>query len=280
MGKLKGKTIAIIASRKVEEQSEIVKKLGGTPVHRPAQGTVFLEDTSKIEYEITRIIKEYFDWVILTTGMGLEKLIELSRQMGQEKSFLDALRNTKIAARGYKTINMLKKYDLMAEVRDTDGSTAGLVQALSSYDLQNTRVALQLHGDPAPLLIQLLQEQQAVFHEILPYKHIPPAPEILEQLLQEIVNGQIDAVSFTSTPQVRFLFAYAKKQGAKNLLLNAFDTNVVALSVGKVTGQALREEGVTRIVIPKNERIGSALVTLAQYYDRNENSIEKIGLKS
>jgi len=274
MGKLQGKNIAIIASRKVEEQSTIVKNLGGNPVLRPAQGTVFLSDTANIKAEITRVIEGYFDWIIFTTGMGLEKLVDISREMGEESNFLDALKKTKIAARGYKTVNMLKKLNLLAEVRDTDGSTAGLVQALSTHDLQNARVALQLHGDPAPLLVQWLKEQQAIFREILPYKHTPPKTEVLEQLVREITEQQIDAVSFTSTPQVRFLFMYAKEHGMVDSLLHSFATNVVALSVGKVTAQALREEGVTRIVIPKIERMGSALMTLAQYYDSNSESME------
>lgn len=273
MKKLQGKRIAIVASRKVEEQSTIVKNLGGQPVLRPAQGTVFLSDTANIEAEIMKVIEGYFDWVILTTGIGLETLVKIARQMGEEEAFLAALGKVRIAARGYKTVNMLKKLDLTAEVRDTDGSTAGLVQALSAHDLQNARVALQLHGDPAPLLVQWLQEQQAVFHEILPYKHIPPEKETLQELLQEILEGQVDAVSFTSTPQVRFLFAHAKEQGVKDQLVTAFETNVIALSVGKVTAQALREEGVTRIVIPENERMGSALMTLAKYYDDSRDGI-------
>lgn len=274
MKKLEGKRIAIVASRKVEEQSTIVKNLGGEPVLRPAQGTVFLSDTADIEAGITKVMEGYFDWVILTTGVGLETLVKISREMGAEAAFLAALRNVKIAARGYKTVNMLKKLDLTAEVRDTDGSTAGLVQALAAHDLKNARVALQLHGDPAPLLVEWLQKQEAAFHEILPYKHIPPETEVLEQLLQDILEGQVDAVSFTSTPQARFLFAYAKEQGVKDLLVAAFETNVIALSVGKVTAQALREEGVARIVIPENERMGSALMTLAKYYDEHRNTAE------
>lgn len=274
MKKLEGKRIAIVASRKVEEQSAIVKNLGGEPVLRPAQGTVFLSDTADIEAEITKVMEGYFDWVILTTGVGLETLVKISREMGAEEAFLATLRNVKIAARGYKTVNMLKKLDLTAEVRDTDGSTAGLVQALAAHDLKNARVALQLHGDPAPLLVEWLQKQEAAFHEILPYKHIPPETEVLEQLLQDILEGQVDAVSFTSTPQARFLFAYAKEQGVKDSLVAAFETNVIALSVGKVTAQALREEGVARIVIPENERMGSALMTLAKYYDEHRNITE------
>lgn len=274
MKKFTDKRIALVGPRKAEEQSAIVKKLGGIPLLRPAQGTVFLND-SNVESEITNLLEGHFDWLIVTTGVGTETLVKKAREMGQEEAFLAALKNVKIAARGYKTVNMLKKLGLKPVVRDDDGSTAGLVRALASYDFKGLKVALQLHGDPAPNLVQWLQQQEAEFHEILPYKHIPPETEVLEQLITEILEGQIDAVSFTSTPQARFLLSYAKEKGVKDEVLDAFSKNVVALSVGKVTGQALREEGITRIVMPEDERMGSALMALAQYYHDKEDEVLK-----
>jgi uroporphyrinogen-III synthase len=274
MKKFTDKRIALVGPRKAEEQSAIVKKLGGIPLLRPAQGTVFLNDAN-VESEITNLIEGHFDWLIVTTGVGTETLVKKAHEMGQEEDFIGALKKVKIAARGYKTVNMLKKLGLKPVVRDDDGSTAGLVRALSSYELKGLKVALQLHGDPAPRLVEWLQQQEAEFHEILPYKHIPPATEVLEQLITEILEGKIDAVSFTSTPQARFLLSYAKEKGVKEEMLAAFSTTVVALSVGKVTGQALREEGITRIIMPEDERMGSALMALAQYYHDKEAEVSK-----
>ncbi|MCL6573611.1 MAG: uroporphyrinogen-III synthase [Bacillus sp. (in: Bacteria)] len=265
MKKLTDKRIALAGPRKAEEQSAIVKNLGGIPLLRPAQGTVFLSDAN-VEAEITKLLAGYFDWLIVTTGVGTETLVKKAREMGQGEAFIAALTTVKIAARGYKTVNMLKKLGLKPVVRDDDGSTSGLVRSLSTYDFKGLKVALQLHGDPAPRLVDWLQQQEAEFHEILPYKHIPPEPEVLEMLITEILSGQIDAVSFTSTPQARFLLSYAKEKGVKDEVLAAFSTTIVALSVGKVTGQALREEGIKRIVMPEDERMGSALMALAEYY--------------
>jgi uroporphyrinogen-III synthase len=155
-------------------------------------------------------------------------------------------------------------------VRDDDGSTAGLIRSLSTCEkfVNGTRVALQLHGDPAPLLIEFLEENEATYHEILPYIHTPPSEDVIDLLLSEIIEGSIDAVSFTSTPQVRFLFAHADKKGQTTMLLNQFENKVVALAVGKVTAQALKEHGVNRVIFPEIERMGSAIVCLADYYSK------------
>lgn len=267
--KLEGKRIALLGARKAEEQSTIVKNLGGTPILRPSQGTVFLNDDN-VKTEVMNIIEGYFDWIILTTGVGTETLIKMARDLGKEREFLIALKKLNIAARGYKTVNTLKKYNLVPIARDDDGSTVGLIRDLQRFDLKDLHIALQLHGDPAPHLVYWLEQQQAHFHEILPYQHIPPETTILEKLLIEILEQKVDAVSFTSTPQVRNLFAFAEEKKKKEELLQSFETTVVALSVGKVTGQALKEQGILRIVIPEYERMGSALMKLAQYFDQLE----------
>ncbi|MCP8968402.1 uroporphyrinogen-III synthase [Ectobacillus ponti] len=267
MGKLTGKRVALAGPRKAEELSRLVANLGGIPLIRPAQGTVFLDD-SHVEQEIHDIIAGAFDWLIATTGVGLDKLHQAAEAMGRAEEFAAALGRLSIAARGYKTVNMLKKWGLQPLVRDDDGSTAGLMRELASHDLRQKRVALQLHGDPAPKLVAWLEEQGAEFHEILPYHHVPPKPDMLELLVGELLAGDIDAVNFTSTPQARFLMEYAREKGVAEQVLAAFAGPVVAVAVGKVTAQALREAGITRIVVPEEERMGSAIVKLAQYYEQ------------
>ncbi|TYR80529.1 uroporphyrinogen-III synthase [Priestia megaterium] len=265
MKRLEGKRIALAGQRKLEEISKIVSNLGGIPLARPAQGTIFLDD-SNLEADIRKLVEDNYDWFIFTTGIGVETLYKTADKIGVGSEFLSAIKQANVAARGYKTVNMLKKLEIIPAVRDDDGSTAGLIRALKSYDLTECKVALQLHGDPAPKLIDFLEKQNAQFKEILPYQHVPPKEEIVAQLVQEILNGQIDAVNFTSAPQARFLFTYARDKGVDADLIKAFQTNVVAVAVGKVTAAALKEEGIGRIVVPTQERMGSAIVALEQYY--------------
>ncbi|CAH0345343.1 uroporphyrinogen-III synthase [Bacillus sp. CECT 9360] len=267
--KLEGKRIALVSQRKNEELKKLVENMGGTALIRPAQGTVFLDD-SNVETDINSLLIGNYDWMIFTTGVGTDTLRSIAKKMGKEREFIDALATAKIAARGYKTVNVLKKLDITPIVRDDDGSTAGLMRELAAHDLKGCRVALQLHGDPAPKLIEWLNEQGCEYKEILPYQHVPPQPEIMEQLINELLNGDIDAVNFTSTPQARFLMKHAREKGVEQAILKAFSNDVVAVAVGKVTAQALREEGIERVIFPENERMGSAIVTLAQYYQGSE----------
>src|SRR5690606_7077730 len=123
---------------------------------------------------------------------------EMAEEMGLLEVLLANLSNSRIAARGYKTVNVLKKRQLTAHVRDDDGSTDGLIRELAAYELKGATVLLQLYGDRAPKLVEWLERQGAVCTEILPYRHIAPPEEDLNRLLLDIVEGKVDAVSFTS----------------------------------------------------------------------------------
>ncbi|UQZ85913.1 uroporphyrinogen-III synthase [Paenibacillus konkukensis] len=267
MRRLEGKRIAITGPRKAAELSVIVEKLGGIPLVRPAQGTVAVEK-ELTEAKIRRLIDEGGDWIVFTTGVGAEMLYKTAEDMGEADAFVGRLKRMKLAVRGYKTVKYLKTLGLAPTVRDDDGTTIGIVRALQPYSMRGQRVVLQLYGDHAPRLVNWLEEQQADYYEILPYRHVPPELDVVNTLLAEITQGQVDAVTFTSTPQVRFLMAYAREHGLEAKLLEAFRTCTVAVAVGKVTAEALRDEGIERVVAPEEERMGSMIVTLAQYYER------------
>lgn len=265
---LKGFTVALAGPRKSEEMAKLVHNMGGTALLRPAQGTVFLDDEA-LQEGLNSWINHPPYLVILTTGMGLDALFEKADNMGVADRFLEVLSGSLIAARGYKTVNALKKRGLTPEVRDDDGSTIGLIRGLQSFDLKGKEVVLQLHGDPAPRTISWLEEAGAKTRQVLPYRHTPPEPSQLERLLLEITEGKIDAVAFTSAPQFRFLSAFAREQGQLDEMVKSFEEKVLAVSVGRITSEALKEEGIKRIIMPEHERMGSMMVELGKYVSVN-----------
>lgn len=263
--RLEGKRVAITGPRRSEELGKLVENMGGIPLYRPAQGTVLLEDLD-LRNGLVAWASHPPDWSIFTTGMGIDALFDMAEDMGVAEDWLNILQNSSIAARGYKTANVLKKRGLTPIVRDDDGSTEGLIRGLAEHDFQGKDVILQLHGDPAPRLVSWLEEQGASCRQILPYRHIAPPREELDLLLADLIEGRLDAVTFTSGPQVRFLMEHAAGQGKREALMEALQGPVIAVAVGKVTAQGLFEAGVPRVVAPREERMGSMMVELAKYY--------------
>lgn len=262
---LAGKRIAIGASRKTEEMSAIIEKQGGKAVVRPLQGTIFLAE-KEVEPDLMKFIEEGADWVIFTTGTGTETLLKIATDLGVKDRFLDIVHQAKVASRGYKTLSTLRKLGVIAVAVDEDGTSRSLIKSLEVFNLTGKRVMVQLHGETAPALVKFLQEKEADVTTILPYQHIPPEEKTAEDLCGEIYRGELDAVCFTTAIQVRSLFDYAKKNNIFNRLVNCFKGDTLAVAVGKVTAEALKEEGIERIVVPEHERMGAMIIELSRYY--------------
>lgn len=262
---LDGKRIALGASRKTDEMSTLIEKQGGVPIIRSLQGTVFLAD-HKIEPDLQKFVREGADWVIFTTGIGIQTLLSLAEKLGIQGQFLDIIRQANVASRGYKTLATLTKLGIKPVAVDDDGTTRGLIQSLKAYDLVGKKVMVQLHGETAPALIKFLEDSGASVQQILPYQHIPPESETVAKLCEELMNHELDAVCFTTAIQVRSLFNFAKEQGFLTGIKRSFKEDVLAVAVGKVTAEALSEEGIERIITPENERMGAMIIELAHYY--------------
>lgn len=266
---LQGKKVVIAGSRKTDEISTLIEKQGGTPLVRSLQGTVFLAE-EQVEPDLRKYINEGADWTILTTGIGTETLVKLSRQLGEEEAFLRQLRESNIASRGYKTFASLKKLGLAPLKKDDDGTTRGLVRALENEDFSGKRVMVQLHGETAPALISFLEEKGASVHQVLPYRHISPDDKAVSLLCDELKAGEIDAVCFTAAIQVREFFQYVKKKQLTEDVLEAFKTRTLPVAVGKITAEALTEEGVENSLAPDLERMGAMIIELANYYEKKQ----------
>lgn len=187
--------------------------------------------------------------------------------MGKKETLEKVILRANVAARGYKTANVLKGIGLTPDARDDDGTTSGLIRALEDKDFRNLHVTLQLHGIKSPKLTDFLKSKGAAsVTELLPYKHIAPEPVTLETVREELFSRSYDAVCFTTQMQVHSLFQYAREQGFLQELSAVFEQQTVAVAVGKVTAEALYEEGVERFLTPENERMGAMIMELSKSY--------------
>ncbi|MBA2872395.1 uroporphyrinogen-III synthase [Anoxybacillus calidus] len=264
---MEGKRVVLCASRKLEEMSTLIKKQGGIPLVRPAQGTVFARE-EELEEDLRALIETEIDWIVFTTGIGTEAIFSAAEKFGLKEALVGRIQGAKVAIRGYKTLSVLKKIGITPHVYSDDGTTKGLIDALKEFEFNGKSVVIQLYGDTAPALKQFFGQRGAKYSELLPYRHIAPERKILEQLYNEITSGKVDAVCFTATMQVRFLFDFAKEYKDVASLQRAFCDHVVAVAVGKVTAEALYEEGVQRVIAPQLERMGAMIIELSNFYKK------------
>lgn len=270
MRSLRGKRIALACQRRAHDIARLVEKWGGVPLWRPTLQTLSASDDPALQTALHRIVQDGVDWFIFTTGVGVQATVDIAASLGCKDALMALLRNARVAARGYKTVHALRALGVTVCVRDRDGTTESLLNALGAVDFAGTRVALQTYGEPLPSLTAWLEQRGATVIELLVYRHLPAPPDALNALLNDILQGRVDAVLFTSPPQVRFLFDFARQCAADAALCAAFARRVIAVAVGHVTAGTLKGYGVADVVAPDEERIGAALVALAHYLTQRE----------
>lgn len=267
MGGLAGKHVALTASRKTEEMEALLHKQGATSAVRSLQGTI-IQDQETVTEAIKSGLATQPDWFIFTTGIGVQTLLAFAEEAGVKEAFLKQVRSAHIAVRGYKAKNALLKENIAMDVVSEDGTTAQLVEQLKEMDWNGKKVIVQQYGLPSPTLEQFLTEGEAMVSTWLPYIHYAPKGETIDLFLEELLEKkEYDAVCFTTALQVKALFSRASETGRHEQLLHVFAGPTVACAVGKVTAEALSEEGVRRVVYPKKERMGAMVVELGKFLE-------------
>ena len=78
-------------------------------------------------------------------------------------------------------------------------------------------------------------------------------------LVGELVAGQVDAIAFTSSPQIDRLLEVAKSQGQDAALRRALGGLIVA-AIGPVVAEALTAKGIKPQVVPSGQFFMKPLV--------------------
>ncbi|WP_181438868.1 uroporphyrinogen-III synthase [Paenibacillus sambharensis] len=270
MSHLEGKRIVIAGSQNIDKMSDIIVKYGGVPVVRSMQGLSFTDD-QKVDEDVRNLIREGTDWAIFTTGIGFNALYNSAERLDMLPEFVETLKKAKVAGRGYRTIFNLKNAGIAPSVIADDGSIRSVANKLEHHDMTGKRVWIQLHGQPHSELIDVMKSQNVSDLQVsLPYYYEPPAEETLKQLVEELREGAVDAVCFTTRAQIGYLFDYVRTAGSLEEIKEAFEHKVLAVAVGKVTADGLREEQIKRIIVPELERMSGMILEIAKYQEISE----------
>jgi uroporphyrinogen-III synthase len=267
MSALDGLRVALLESRLSTELSELVRRSGGLPYAVPAVREVPRLDT--IPAFIDALIAGRFSAVIFLTGVGARMLLEEAERLGSLEGALTALRATTVVCRGPKPSAALRRYDVAAHVKPVEPYTSKeLLDALSGIDLDGKPVALLHYGEPNQPLADALKARGAQLDECILYEWMLPddcAP--LESLIQDLVDGHVDAIAFTSQVQCRHLFEVAANLGRSDALARALNDHTIVAVIGPVCATALRANGVIPDVIPAHPKMGPLIAALADYVE-------------
>jgi uroporphyrinogen-III synthase len=252
-GSLSGRRIVLPESRELDRLARLVEAEGGEAIRCPLVAIIDAPDPAPIVAWLGRFIAEPCDDLILLTGEGLRRLEGAARAAGSEAAFRKALAHPRKVTRGPKPAAALRALGLEPDLRAAEPTTDGVIATLSSEDLRGRRVGVQLYPDnPNRPLLDFLAAAGARADAVLPYAYASAADaERVAEIIDRMAAGGVDVIAFTSSPQVRRLFAVAQQSGRAAALVAALGRTLVA-AVGPVVAAELAARQVKVAIAPED----------------------------
>jgi len=257
---LVNRTVALAEGRQLEELVQMLEKEGATALRCPMLSILDAPDDAPILEWLDSLQAGAFDWVILLTGEGLRRLLACADRHGRRDAVITALTNTRTLIRGPKPGRALKEIGLTATMSANVPTTDGVIASLRTLNLRGLTVGVQLYNESNPPLEQFLREASAKPVSVQPYIYAPASDsERVGHLFEQMADGKVDAIIFTSSPQVDRVFEVAQERHASALLMQGLAKTLVA-AVGPVVQENLQKRGVTVQLCPEQGFVMKNLV--------------------
>ena len=266
---LGGRVVAFVEARMQSEMAGLIERHGGTPYPAPVLQELYLEDDPHVKKLVRDVCEGSLDVVVLLTGVGTRALIGAADSMGVKDDFLTALNGLTVFARSPKPARVLRQNEIHIDVMPPEPYTsADLLESIKEYDLQGRDLAVQAYGSPNGFLTQGLEDRGANVREVTLYTWgLPDDTSPVIRMIDDLANGAVDALAFTSQPQVRNLLTIAGQANKERQFRESLEILPVAVaSVGPVCSRRLREMGLRVDVEPEHVHMGNMIIALAEHF--------------
>lgn len=264
-----GVTVATFESRMSETTAELVEKYGGTPVSAPSMQEVPLESHEAIFDFGEKLFGGEVDLVLFNTGVGARMLVEALETRHPTEQIVQALTEATVIARGPKPVAALGEWDVPIDHKVPEPNTWREILSLIDEtpelaDLSGRRIAVQEYGRKNQELLDGLEERGADVLRVPIYRwELPEDTAPLRGAIDRIIGGDVEVAVFTSRHQVTNMLQVARQEGKEETLRRALGGILVA-SVGPVTSEHLREEGIEVDFEPERPKLGVLMRELAE----------------
>jgi uroporphyrinogen-III synthase len=254
------RTVAVPETREIELFATMLERRGAHVVRCPLVAIRDAPDPKPV-LEWSRLFADGgCDDLILLTGEGLRRLLACidKHEPALRPAFVAALSRARKITRGPKPARALRELGLKPDIAAEPPTTEGVIASLREHPLDGRTVGVQLYGtEPNRPLVDFLQNAGARVMSVAPYVYADASEDAaVRTLLERMRNGEIDAIAFTSTPQVERLFAV----GGAAAVSAALARTLVA-AVGPIVAQALARHGVAAHLMPEESFFMKPLTT-------------------
>lgn len=257
-----GRRIALPETRQLDVLAGLFERRGATVIRCPLVSIHDAPDQAPIRQWLDRFLGEPdIGDLILLTGEGVKRLHAAAERFGLAEAFLDRLARTRLIARGPKPGRTLKQWGITPSIQAEIPTSDGIIATLRAMDDLAPIVGVVLYGtEPNLPLIDAIAALGRTPAPVAPYIYASESEtEAVTQLIAAMAAGEIDAMAFTSQPQINRLRTVAEKTGMGAQLTEGLQKTVIA-AIGPVMADHLRSLGIHVDVMPEGRYFMRPLV--------------------
>ncbi len=259
-----GKKILITRSREQSRKmAESVTKAGGEPILFP---TIAIEDVKDFNYldEAINSISRY-DWVIFTSVNGVERFFKRFFTLSND---IRQLSGPRIGAIGPITAAKLKDKHLHVELIAQEFVAEGLLESLEKIGVPGKRFLIPRAEKAREILPDGLTKLGGKVDVVSVYRTVLPSNDDVQSVVRMIDDGEIDAITFTSSSTVSHFMKLVEPEGNKLL------EKVITASIGPVTSNTLREYGISPQIEASEYTIEGLISALKNYFGDQSRQLD------
>jgi len=255
-----GLRVGALESRKATEMERLITRQGGIPMVAPSMKELPLSDHPQALAFGNTLLSGEVDLVVFLTGVGCRTLIDILETRFPLDAIKEALQKTILVVRGPKPAGVIKGLGLHPQILVSEPNTwREILNALdTSYPegLKGMRVAVQEYGVSNPELLEGLRQRGAHITPVPVYRWtMPDDLHPLQQLLQQILKGEIPVLLITNAVQVDHMIKVLGDGTAIKQLQNVLAHMMVG-SIGEVASERLRQHGFPVDLEPSHPKMG------------------------
>src|SRR5262245_18545158 len=259
---LEGRIIALAEGRQLEELAQLLEREGAKPLRSPMVSILDNPDAAPVVAWLRELLADRFTYLVLMTGEALRRLLGFAEREGMRPATVAAVGRLKTVTRGPKPVRALREIGLDPTLVAKTPTTEGVIETLTSEPLRGQTIGVTLYASPNPELVQFLESAGATVRTVMPYVYAPASDaDRVVELINRMAGGMLDAILFTSSPQVDRLYEVAKERSLEDSLRQGMERTRVA-AVGPVVADNLRQRGVGIDICPEQGFVMKNLVQL------------------
>lgn len=255
----------IVVTRAREQAGELIDMLeerGAQVIAAPTIRIAAPEDPAPLDAAIGAISR--FDWIIFTSVNAVESFMSRLLAQGDVRD----LKGIRIATVGPSTAARVNRYGIRVDLTPGEYRADGLIDALAAVSpVKAAKVLLPRADIGREVIADDLRNAGAEVTDIIAYRTLLAEGErdSDRDVYRMLLDGEIDAVTFTSASTVRNFATLHGEEQAADLL-----RDVAVACIGPVTAEAAHQLGISATITPERYTIPDLVDILVEHFRGRE----------